>query len=154
MKWTGLILFFVTLVACGEDDKVENPPQNTADTEQENPNVENLSSTTDTETDYIFVEFELELNYNNEDDDIMIHYKNDEDRMEASYVDETKDIDLAGDYAMEELHGTFTTFDFNKHTPDKVVISDVLEAFDITEDTEEVELEITFPDGTEKEYHQ
>ncbi|SHF98422.1 YusW-like protein [Ornithinibacillus halophilus] len=158
------------LVACGDSDEVENPPENatnegqqetenntnsTGDTEGNDGNTNNTEITEDSTTNsgYGFTNFELDADYDSIDDALDVDYENEKnDELEASYQDKAQDIDLKGDAAMEELDRIFSTFTFDENTSDDEVLNTVIEAFNLPVDAQEIELEIQFNSGTEKEY--
>ncbi|WP_194287387.1 YusW family protein [Gracilibacillus oryzae] len=158
LLWLGsLIILSVLLVACGDNDEVENPPQNATNDEQQQTNDNNTSPNEDTnantDTGYGFTKFDLDADYTDTNDALEVDYDNEQDdNMEASYRDQSQDIDLAGDAAIEELDSIFTSFEFDENTSDEEVLNAVTEAFSIPSDAQNIELEIEFDSGTEKEY--
>nr|WP_245301675.1 YusW family protein [Virgibacillus natechei] len=150
------MILSILLVACGDNDEVENPPQN-ADEEQQQANENNTDSTNDTDantnTEYDFTKFDLEADYEDTDDTLDVDYENEQDeQMEASYRDKSQDIDLNGDAAMEELDSIFSSFNFDESTPEEEILNTITEAFNIPKEAQDIELEIQFSSGTEKEY--
>ncbi|GEM_PF-2515294 len=163
------ILLIVTLMtaACGDDDTVtDSTPNNQAETEQDT-NTDALDETTDntdTNTDnnpsnkddmkinYNFNNFSLEADVENEDDAIDVEYEVETDETEASYFDKQQGINLVGNEAMDELDSIFNTFSFDENTADEEVLNEVIEAFNIPEDATNIELEIDYKSGVEKEY--
>ncbi|KAB2330301.1 YusW family protein [Bacillus mesophilum] len=153
--WVGITLILsIVLVACGDNDEVENPPQNAAEDEQQQTEENNATNdNNDTTTGYNFTHFDLDADYQDMNDAVEVDYENEtNDQMEASYRDQSQDIDLNGDAAMEELDSIFSSFNFDENTPDEEVLTTVSEAFSIPEDAQNIELEIQFSGGTEKEY--
>ncbi|SES24921.1 YusW-like protein [Gracilibacillus ureilyticus] len=151
------IIFFLLLVACGDNDEVENPPQNNPDDNQQQAEENNNNTTNDTEantdTGYPFTTFDLEADFQDTNDTLDVDYENEQDdQMEASYQDKSQDIDLNGDAAMEELDSIFSSFDFDENTSDEEILNTVTQAFNIPEEAQNVELDIQFSNGTEKEY--
>ncbi|WP_404456624.1 YusW family protein [Oceanobacillus kapialis] len=157
--WIGSFMILpLLLVACGDNDEVENPPQNDTGEEQQHQADENSTNVTDntdtnTNTEYGFTKFDLEADYEDTNDALDVDYENEEkDKMEASYRNKSQDIDLNGDQAMEELDSIFSSFNFDESTPEEEVLNAITEAFNIPEEAQNLELEIEFSDGTEKEY--
>ena len=169
----SIVLLSILLVACGDDDEVENPPQDTTgeenqQTEDNNTetNEETDTGTTDntdtgttgdgtanTETNYNFIKFDLEADYPDTNDALDVDFENEpNENMEASYRDQSQGIDLNGDEAMEELDNIFASFDFDETTANEEVLAAVIEGFNIPEEATNIELEIDFNNGTEKEY--
>lgn len=168
------MMLSILLVACGDNDEVQNPPQNTNDNGGENEPAEDNETTTNeesgtdvtdnadngatdkgttTDTGYSFYAFDLEADYPDNKDALDVDYDNEpNDKMEASYRDQSQGIDLRGDEAMNELDSIFSSFDFDENTPNEEVLDAVIEAFNIPEDATNIELDIDFNNGTEKEY--
>lgn len=167
---TILIILSLVVAACGDNDEVTNPPQNDAtdtteqgtETNQDETTDDNTGDTTEETTDnntdlnsnFNFTSFNLEADIENDDDAVDVDFEVESDGTEASYRNKQQDINLSGDEAMDELDSIFTAFRFDEETPNEEVLSEVLEAFNIPEGTTNVELEIDFASGTEKEYNQ
>lgn len=171
MKKQFLFLFFILvgfiLYGCNNDeDKVTNPPDD-APAEQENSNrtdqlddeVDNNQSSKDTNQNGMqngreihFTSFDLDIDYaDNKEFDV--DYENDTDGMEAELKDTVKGNEhLQGDVAFNRISPVFENFDFDKNSSDDDVISQVLKGFDLDDNFIEFELEISYEDGTKKEY--
>ncbi|MBG9446039.1 YusW family protein [Cytobacillus firmus] len=135
-----LSLFLLT--ACN-DDKVENPPENVP--------AENQSNETSNEAAFNFTNFDLEVEYK-DNTTIDVDYENEKNGMEAAYQDDLADQNLTSDEAMEKLTPIFEGLSFDQNTEDQEVINQVKDAFSVEDNYQKIELEIKFPDGTEKEY--
>ncbi|MBG9449153.1 hypothetical protein ABE67_07370 [Cytobacillus firmus] len=135
-----LSLFLLT--ACN-DDKVENPPENVP--------AENQSNETSNEAAFNFTNFDLEVEYK-DNTTIDVDYENEKNGMEAVYQDDLADQNLTSDEAMEKLTPIFEGLSFDQNTEDQEVINQVKDAFSVEDNYQKIELEIKFPDGTEKEY--
>jgi YusW-like protein len=135
-----LSLFLLT--ACN-DDKVENPPENAP--------AENQSNETSNEAAFNFTNFDLEVEYK-DNKAIDVDYENEKNGMEASYQDDLADQNLTSDEAMEKLTPIFEGLSFDQNTEDQEVINQVKDAFSVEDNYQKIELEVKFPDGTEKEY--
>ena len=177
-----LITLSLVVAACGDNDEVTNPPQNeTTDTTEQGTETNQDETTNDATTDdnatdgststddttegttdnstdlnsnYNFTSFNLEADVENDKDAVDVDFDVETEGTEASYENKQQGIKLAGDEAMDELDSIFTAFRFDEETPDEEVLSEVLEAFNIPEGATNVELEIDFASGTEKEYNQ
>lgn len=165
---TILAILTLMVAACGDDDTVTDPPSNNqADTEQDtnmDDTQDETTDNTDTNADdntnnnadinpnYNFTSFSLEADFENENDAVDVDYEVDTDETEASYVDKQQGINLFGNEAMDELDSIFNAFRFDENTADEEVLNEVIEAFNIPEDATNVELEIDFTSGVEKEY--
>lgn len=150
------------LGACGDNDEVTNPPENAAtendtnnnnsSTDTNNSSNSNNSGTTTEQTSNIpFYSFDLDVEYP-EFKSFEVEYENDNDGMEAKIKDELKNRKLTGDEAFNELQGRFEQFKFDAGTTEADVVNEVLQSFELSDTYNEFELEVKFPDGTEKEY--
>ena len=81
-------------------------------------------------------------------------YENEQSGVEASIEDDVNGENLYGDEAYARFEPIFQGFTFDQSTPDDEVIAEVLKGFDLAEDYQDIEIEVRFADGTEKEYHQ
>jgi YusW-like protein len=130
------------LTACN-DDKVENQPENAP--------AENENKETSNETAFNFTNFELEVEYKGKKT-IDVDYENEKNGMEAAYQNDLADEKLTSDEAMEKLTPIFEGLSFDQNTEDQEVINQVKDAFSIDDNYQKFELEVKFPDGSEKEY--
>ncbi|STO09319.1 YusW family protein [Exiguobacterium aurantiacum] len=146
LKWALPItasLFLIT--GCGSSDEGTNQPSD-APVEDE-ANTENNSM-------YTFNKFELEVDYTDVDDAIKVDYEAENNSTEASYERKEDDQNLRGDEAMQELDPVFGQLNFDQDTPDEEVLNQIKAAFNIADDAKKIEADVTFTDGTEKEYKQ
>ncbi|MFE4522901.1 YusW family protein [Cytobacillus firmus] len=135
-------LSVLLLTACN-DDKVENPPENAPD--------ENQNNETSNEAAFNFTNFDLEVEYK-DNKTIDVDYENEKNGMEAAYLDDLADEKLTSDEAMEKLTPIFEGLSFDQNTENQEVINQVKDAFSVDDNYQTFELEVKFPDGTEKEY--
>ncbi|MGY6208926.1 YusW family protein [Cytobacillus firmus] len=135
-------LSVLLLTACN-DDKVKNPPENAP--------AENQNNETSNEAAFNFTNFDLEVEYKN-NKTIDVDYENEKNGMEAAYQDDLADQNLTSDEAMEKLTPIFEGLSFDQNTEDQEVINQVKDAFSVEDNYQKIELEVKFPDGTEKEY--
>lgn len=143
----SFLIVSIILFACGDNDEVENPPQNATDEGQQ----QEIDSNTNTE--YVFTEFDLDADYEDTNDAIDVDYENENnDKMEASYRDKSQEIDLTGDAALQELDSIFSSFNFDESTSEEEILNTITDAFNIPKDAQNIELDIQFSSGTEKEY--
>lgn len=98
-----------------------------------------------------FTDFSLDVDYS-ATQDFEVEYENEQSGVEASYEDEVNNEQLYGNDAYDRITPLFQSLKFDKNTSDDEVISQVLNAFGLSEDYQKFELEIRFADGTEKEY--
>lgn len=155
-----MIILFTWLPACGlnnqqvefdpttdpkrAETKIENNSNNNEDLKPNNPAVKAAA--------YRFKAFSLQADYNGTEHAINIEYEFDGERIDAIYKDKNQDINLYSFGAFEELDDKFSGFNFTEETPNEDVVKTVIEAFHIPEDAINIELEITFNVGVEKEY--
>lgn len=149
------------LAACGDDEQVTEPvnndsqeqPADAGATEDASPegglDQESISGET-----FGFTEFDVSVDFPEDDDMIEISYEEDRDKVEAEYKNQLTETDVSGNDAMSEIEPGLSQLELTAETTDEDVISQVIEAFGIEEGFTEIEIEIRFPDGTEKEYQQ
>ncbi|RID82156.1 hypothetical protein D1953_18540 [Peribacillus asahii] len=136
-------LAVIMLAGCGDQDEVNNPP------------AENNTQTNNNETAaFSFKEFELDVDYKGTNQDYEVEYDTLEGKIEASIEDSINDKNLHGDEAMKELTPLFDQLTFNQDTPQAEVIQEVLKVFNLKDDYQEFDLEVTFEDGMKKQYEQ
>ncbi|WP_165569424.1 MULTISPECIES: YusW family protein [unclassified Exiguobacterium] len=145
LKWAlPVTATLLLLVGCGDADEVTNQPSD-APVENE-ANSENNSM-------YTFNKFELDVDYPNVNDAIQVEYETEMNSTEASYERKEDDLNLRGDEAMQELDSLFGQLNFDKDTPDEEVLNQIKATFNV-EDAQSIEADVTFTDGTEKEYRE
>jgi len=171
------MLFLSTvLIACGTNnaDEADNQEVNlTDDTEETLDDTENEAgeptqdSTGDNgtngnaedqsamETPYGFQEFTLEAKLEGHEDDeaLDVEYEYETDEIEASYLDRLNDVNLSGEEALQELDSILSSLTFDANTPEDEVLDEVLEGFNVLDEASDIELEIEFENGTDREYN-
>lgn len=149
------LLFSSALIlgACGDDEQVTQPVNND---NQEQPAETGNTDTTSSEfgETFGFTDFDFNVDFPDMDDMIEISYEEDRDQIEAEYKNKMTDTDVSGNAAMDEIEPGFSQLELTAETPDADVIAQVIEAFGVEDGFTELEIEIRFPDGTEKEYQQ
>ncbi|KGR85834.1 YusW family protein [Lysinibacillus odysseyi] len=169
VKWLAIPMSMLLLAACGNDDeKVKDKPKD-APTEQNESTTDNNATTNNGTTDnadnnannnavsnanasFDFTHFSLDVDYS-ETKSFEVEYENEQSGVEASIEDDINGDNSYGDEAYERLEPIFQSFKFGASTPEDEVITEVLNVFNLRDDYTELELEIRFTDGTEKEYH-
>ncbi|MFJ7857235.1 YusW family protein [Peribacillus sp. NPDC097206] len=140
----------LVLAGCGEDDEVKNPPV------QENENQAETNPEKGTETNemlpFTFKAFNLEVDYKGNNNDYEAEYDTMGAQTEASIDDESNKHEVHGDEAMEELTPILEKLTFTQDSTDDEVIQEVTKAFNLKEDYQEFELEVTYSDGKTKVY--
>lgn len=162
MMFTALVMSStLALAACGSDDEVTQPVTDDAPTETEAPeeeSTEDASPSGGVSNDEVggetfgFTELSVDVDMPDEDDVIDISYEEDRDSVEAEYENKIEGVDLSGDDAMNEIQDALSQLDITAETPDDEVISQIVEAFGIDAGYKKIEVEVTYPDGTDKDY--
>ncbi|TAA73660.1 hypothetical protein D2909_00470 [Planococcus salinarum] len=153
---TGFLFSSALLLgACGNEDEVTQPITEEAidyeGVEDANPGGgledENIGGEV-----FGFTDFELEVDYADQDDALEVSYEEDRDLVEAEYENQITDEDFAGNDAFDKIEPMLAELGLTPDMPDDEVINKVMEAFSIEPDYESIELEVSYPDGTDKEY--
>ncbi|MBT2569292.1 YusW family protein [Planococcus sp. ISL-110] len=141
------------LAACGDDEQVTEPVNNDG---QEQPTDSEGTENTSPEASetFGFTEFEVNADFPDMDDMIEINYEEDRDEIEAEYKNKMTETDLSGNDAMDEIEPGLSQLELTPDTADDDAIAQVIAAFGIEDDFTEIEIEVKYPDGTEKEYKQ
>ncbi|MHA6251570.1 YusW family protein [Oceanobacillus sp. CAU 1775] len=170
-KFFIAVLFIATtlfLVACNDDEEVTEPLPGDGDTSGEvsdendtdttgeegtadNDTTEGSDNNSDVNDRYNFVEFSLEVDVDQDEDVIDVEFETDADGTEAKYVDKSQDIDLTGDEAMDKLDSIFTTFNFDDVSSDDEIIREITEAFNIPENASNIDIDVEFQNGSERD---
>lgn len=161
MKKIAMLIMISSLLilsACNNDDdnkdKVNNPTDNNA-VENNNANNNDQPDTNNAGTEnndkIPFSSFDLDVDYANFKS-FEVEYDNEDDGMEAKIEDEPNNRLLRGDEAFSELQSRFEQFKFDQNTPTEEVLNEVIKSFDLKTDYKQIDLEITYKDGTEKVY--
>lgn len=161
MKKSLMLLLCSSLLilsACGDDKDAVNNTNNDTTTEQNStvpdPNTNTNDGTTtqnESNTTLPFSSFDLDVDYANFQS-FEVEYEDDVDETEAKIKDELNNRTLRGDEAFQEMQNRFQQFTFNQNSSKEEVVNEVLKSFELDDTYEKFELEITFSDGTEKEY--
>ncbi|WP_162596014.1 YusW family protein [Bacillus sp. CGMCC 1.16541] len=137
----------IFMTACNNDE-VQSPPPEQEMQEGTNQSTMNASNST-----MNFTEFDLEVDYKGMNNEFDAEYEKEaNEKIEAKMEDKQNDKKLEGDKAYEELAPKLEQLTFDQNTSDEDVMKEVLKTFDLKEDFQKFELEVTFNDGTKKEY--
>lgn len=161
------ISFVLLLGACGSTDNNSDSNNNQPVSEGMEDNNENLNSEandqneeakqgdekTEKMNDIGISEFELEVEYTNGEYEAEIE-KSSSGEYEAELEDELDNNNLKGDEAFNHIYDLVKKVDVNSDSSEKEVYDEFLNAFDLTDDYDEIEIEITFEDGSELEYEE
>ncbi|WP_078380363.1 YusW family protein [Sutcliffiella halmapala] len=151
----NLLLTAVLVTACGTDNNnLSAPPENTPNQEEnftpEDNGANNPEENQGVQTGHSFKKFDLEVKYRDN-----VKYEADfeaEGNGEAEIEDDITNKKLKGDEAYQELSPKLEQLKFDPNSEDQEVLTQVLEVFGLQDDFTEFELEVTFADGTRKEY--
>lgn len=143
--WLFVFILFVIVVGCNDDEKVTDVT--------EDIQVEKNESTSNQTTDatFRFTHFDLDVDYR-ENEEFDVDYENKPNELEAEISDDRNNRHLQGNEAYAELKPIFEKLTFDANTEDEQVISEVVNAFQLGDDFVELELQVTFDDGTTKNY--
>ena len=161
MKRLSLILCMCVLTifvaGCNNNDDAQKQNNQTNDNQATENNANDTATDTNTnnattnESAYPFREFSLEVKYDNMKE-YEASYENENEGVEASIEDDLKNERVKGNDAVDRLDPIFKKLDIDANTSQEDVISKVVAAFDLDENYQAIDVDITFNDGTEKEY--
>lgn len=151
-------LFSSTLIlgACGNDDQVTEPvteeASQTADgVEDANPEGGLSEGNVGGEV-FGFTDFDLDVDYPDQDDALDVSYEEDKDRVEAEYEDKVSNEVLEGNDAFDKIEPLLAELELTEDMSEEEVINKVTEVFSIESNFESIDVEVTYPGGTEKDY--
>jgi hypothetical protein len=144
-------LLMLPLAACGNDeDEVQDPPPS-APSQEDDLNTDNKQPVEDFSR-INFTDFELDAEYPDMKS-YEVDYEYDRNNtMEAEMKDGINDEEFNGDEALDKLLEAFKQFTFDEESSEDEVLIQVIQGLDLNEDYENIEVEVTFTDGTEKTY--
>jgi len=100
-----------------------------------------------------YTDFELEVDYGPDQEyEAEIEQNKEKGEIEADLEDELSGKDLNGQEAFDEIFPLVEKLTISQETEKDDAIEQVLEVFDLDDDYEKFELEITFSDGTKIEF--
>ncbi|OCA90145.1 hypothetical protein F7984_03920 [Pradoshia sp. D12] len=137
-----------------DNQTTENNNANDTATDNNNANNQATDNNTGTNTNdsaYSFRDFDLEVKYEN-NKDYEVSYENDNDGVEASIEDDRNNERVNGNDAVDRLNPIFKKLDIDSNTSQDDVISKVISAFELDDNYQAIDIDISFNDGTEKEY--
>lgn len=99
-----------------------------------------------------YIDFELAVEYTDEQE-YEADLELDNNRVEAKLEDDLNGVEIEGDGAFDEIYPLVEQLTIDQNTSKEDVIQQIIDVFDLPSDYNEFELEITFKDGTKKEYN-
>lgn len=144
------------LGACGNDEQVTEPV--TEEASETNDGVEDANPEGGLSEENIggevfgFTDFELDVDYPDQDDALTVSYEEDKDLVEAEYEDKVANEVLEGNDAFDKIEPLLAELELTEDMSEEDVISKVTEVFNIDSNFESIEIEVTYPEGTDKEY--
>lgn len=159
------IAFILALGACGStnnnSDSNNNQPvsegmednNSNSETNDENEKTLNDDEKEEKMKDIGMTEFELEVEYADGEYEAEIE-KSSSGAYEAELEDELDNNNLKGDEAFNHIYDLVKNVDINPDSNENEVYEEFLNAFDLEDDYDEIEVEITFDDGSEVEYEE
>ncbi|MFS0781646.1 YusW family protein [Bacillus sp. 1P06AnD] len=143
----------LALAACNNNGDGENKtPSTNPPTENNAPDGTNAQNHSTTAASLPFTSFDLDVDYDYFQS-FEVEYDNDDEGLTAIVKDELNNRTIKGDEALGEMQNKFLAYKFDQNSPDEDVIKEVLASYDLKDNFKKFELDITFSDGTEKEYH-
>ena len=152
-----ILLSAAIVTGCGTDNNnMSAPPEN--GTSQDQTHAPGEDGTTEegvndgqiAETGHTFTKFDLDVEYKG-NKKFEAEYEA-EGIGEAEIKDTINDKSLKGDEAYQELSPLLEQLKIDANSNEQEVITQVLEVFNLEKDYTEFELDVTFADGTSKEY--
>lgn len=147
----------LVLSACGESNEVNEPVGNESQTEVAPKNAD-ASPGGGTDEDSIggetfgFTELNIEAEYPEQDDSVEIEYAEDRDNVFAEYKNPLTGDDASGDDALNLMEQSLQKLELTAELAEEDAITQIVEAFGLEENYESIEVEVRYPDGTDKDY--
>lgn len=155
---TSAILFSSVLLlgACGNDEQVTEPITDDAagtneGTEDANPEGGLAEENVGGEV-FGFVDFDLDVDYPDQDDALQVSYEEDRDLVESEYENKLTNENLEGNDAFDIIEPLLAQLELTTDMSDEEVINKVIEVFEIESNYESIEIDVEYPDGTDKGY--
>ncbi len=147
------VVFFslVLLTGCNKAKEDSNAPTNTPTNVDDTEEIVTDTTINTENNPFNFTHFSLDVEYANAQK-FEAEFKNEASAVEAEFEDHIQNEHLKGNAAYEKLEPYLASLTFDSSTQDSDVISQVLKAFNLSEDYVEFDLDVRFNDGTNKEY--
>ncbi|WP_186725506.1 YusW family protein [Planomicrobium sp. CPCC 101110] len=147
----------IMLAACGSNEEVTEPVQNEESTDPSDTNADAATSGgVDSQEvgggTFGFTEFEMTVDYPDQDEAYAVSYEEIREKVEATYTNKIDNVELSGNEAWDEIEPAFTNMELQPDMSDEDVISQVAEAFGLKEGYSNIEIEVQYQGGEDKEY--
>ncbi|MBM7619304.1 hypothetical protein JOC95_001153 [Bacillus tianshenii] len=153
----SILLSAVVISGCGTDnDNMSAPPENAPAQDEtqapgdENTTEEGVDQDQESQTGHTFTKFDLDVEYK-DNKKFEAEYEA-EGNGEAEIKDTLNDKSSKGDDAYKELSPLLEQLKIDANSDEQEVVTQVIEVFGLEKDYTEFELEVTYEDGTSKEY--
>lgn len=154
---TGILFSSMLLLsACGNEDEVTEPI--TDETSQPADGVEDANPSGGLSQGDVggevfgFVDFDLDVDLPDQDDALQVSYDEDRDKVEAEYENKSTNENLQGNDAFDKIEPLLAELQLTADMADDEVINKAIEVFSIEGGYKSIDIEVTYPDGTEKDY--
>jgi hypothetical protein len=147
----------MALAACGSSDEVTEPVQNE---ETNDPSDTNADAATSGGVDsedvggdtFGFTEFEMNVDYPDQEDAYEVSYEEEREKVEATYTNKAEKMELTGNDAWTEIEKAFMNMELQPDMTKEDVIPQVVKAFGLKEGYSNIEINVQYKGGEEKEY--
>jgi len=148
----------MALAACGSSDEVTEPVQNEEPRDNSDSNADAATSGGVDSKDvggktFGFTEFEMNVDYPDQDDAIEVSYEEDREKVEAEYTNKLENMELTGNDAWDEIEKAFVNMELQPDMAKEDVIPQVVKAFGLKEDYSNIEIDVKYQGGEDKEYN-
>lgn len=173
LLFISMMIVSLALVACGGNDDANNESDVTGDegmvdeteqnmTDDNDATKDEESNNEETETtdsddmkakmdELEYTDFELEVDYG-PDKEYEAEIEQKDGNVKADLEDEINGEDLNDQEAFDKIYPLVKQLTIDKDTEKDEAIAEVLDVFDLEDDYEKLELEITFSDGVKVEF--
>ncbi|MCA1319539.1 YusW family protein [Bacillus tianshenii] len=157
LSMLSILLSAAVISGCGTDnDNMSAPPENAPPQDEtqapgdENTTEEGVNQDQVSQNGHTFTKFDLDVEYK-DNKKFEAEYEA-EGNGEAEIKDTLNDKSSKGDKAYKELSPLLEQLKIDANSDEQEVVTQVLEVFGLEKDYTEFELEVTYEDGTSKEY--
>ncbi|WP_186763844.1 YusW family protein [Planomicrobium sp. CPCC 101079] len=145
------------LAACGSSEEVTEPVQNEETTDPSDTNADAATSGGVDSEDvgggtFGFTEFEMTVDYPDQDEAYSVSYEEVREKVEATYTNKLEDMELSGNEAWDQIEPAFMNMELQPDMAEEDVIPQVVEAFGLEEGYSNIEIQVQYQGGENKEY--